>query len=88
MKYLISFFKTFLQKDYSQMNLMSSTVTVFLPACAAALMTFLANSSAEASTASAKAFLASSLILSAPASFKIRTTGATGISLTFSPPYS
>ena len=53
------------------MYLMSSSVTVFLPACAAALI----------------AFLASSLILSAPAAFKIRTTGATGISLTFSPPY-
>ena len=35
------------------MNLMSSSVTVFLPACAAALIAFLASTSAEASTASA-----------------------------------
>ena len=54
--------KAFLQKDYSH-NLISSTVTVFLPACATALMIFLVNSSTEASTASAKAFLASPLIL-------------------------
>ena len=67
-------------------NLISSAFTVFLPAWRAKLTAFLAISSPFSSNASANAILASSLILCAPAFFKIRPTGAIGNSLIITPP--